>query len=112
MTGDRSPSRNDDVTMTACPRCGAAFVAAGRRRWCSDACRQGGHRLRHQPTPAALELPPPRPRKPGTVYVCPSCEQRYLGEQHCPDCGTFCRRLGYGGLCPCCDEPISREELS
>lgn len=112
MTGDRSPSRNDDVTMTACPRCGAAFVAAGRRRWCSDACRQGGHRLRHQPTPAALELPPPRPRKPGTVYVCPSCEQRYLGEQHRPDCGTFCRRLGYGGLCPCCDEPISREEHS
>jgi hypothetical protein len=112
MPAHRSPSRNDGVTTKACPRCGATFVAGGRRRWCSDACRQGGHRLRHQSTPAALELPPPRPRKPGTVYVCPSCQQRYLGEQYCAECSLFCRRLGYGGLCPCCDEPISREELS
>lgn len=111
MAAHERPSRNDSVTTRSCPRCGTSFVALGRRRWCSDACRQAGHRLRHQPTPTTLELPQPQPAKPGTVYACPSCQQRYLGEQYCPDCSTFCRRLGYGGTCPCCDEPISRDEL-
>jgi len=110
MTAHRSPSRNDGVTTVTCPRCGAGFVPSGRRRWCSDACRQAAHRRRHQPA-EAVELPPHRPRKPGTVYVCPDCEQRYLGEQYCPDCSTFSRRLGGGGLCPSCDEPIAHAEL-
>jgi hypothetical protein len=56
------------------------------------------------------------PRKPvvakaATVYQCPLCEGRYLGDQYCNDCGTFCRRLGPGGPCPCCDEPVSVTEL-
>jgi hypothetical protein len=45
------------------------------------------------------------------VYECPSCETRYLGEQRCGDCNVFCRRLGSGGLCPCCDEPVTIAEL-
>ena len=49
--------------------------------------------------------------KADTVYLCPECEERYLGEQYCSDCGTFCRRLGPGGPCPCCDEAISVTEL-
>lgn len=49
--------------------------------------------------------------KAATVYQCPECEERYLGEQYCCDCGTFCRRLGAGGPCPCCGEAISVTEL-
>ena len=45
------------------------------------------------------------------VYVCPSCETRFLGEQRCPDCGLFCHRVGPGGLCPHCDEPVVLADL-
>jgi hypothetical protein len=35
------------------------------------------------------------------------CEQRYLGEQWCVGCVRPCRRVGVGGLCPHCDEPVA-----
>ena len=42
-----APSRNDGVTI-ACPCCARPFVPpAGRRRFCSDACRQAAWRRRH-----------------------------------------------------------------
>ncbi|HEX9506418.1 MAG TPA: M15 family metallopeptidase [Acidimicrobiia bacterium] len=46
-----------------------------------------------------------------TVYACPNCETRYLGEQRCDECNTWCRRVGPGGLCPCCDEPVAVTDL-
>lgn len=46
-----------------------------------------------------------------TVYECPSCQARYLGAQRCPDCQLFCRRVGPGGLCPHCDEPVAVGDL-
>jgi hypothetical protein len=46
-----------------------------------------------------------------TVYECPSCEARFLGDRRCPDCHVFCRRLGLGGLCPHCDDPVTLAEL-
>ncbi len=46
------------------------------------------------------------------VYQCPDCEQRYLDERRCPDCQLFCRRIGTGGPCPNCDEPVAHEDLS
>ena len=49
--------------------------------------------------------------KPDTVYQCPMCEVRLIGEQYCEECHSFARRLGPGGNCPCCDEPISVTEL-
>ena len=45
------------------------------------------------------------------VYQCPSCDNRYLGDQYCADCGRFCRRIGAGGLCPACDEPVAITDL-
>jgi len=45
------------------------------------------------------------------VYQCPECEARLLGSQFCDDCHTFMRRLGPGGLTPCCGEPITFDEL-
>ena len=45
-----------------------------------------------------------------TVYECPECEQRML-ERRCPDCHLFTRRLGSGGHCPHCEEPVLITEL-
>jgi hypothetical protein len=99
------PSRNDGVTI-ACPICARRFRPSGRRRFCSDACRQAAWR-RRQPT--AFPPIPARIPRAATLYVCPTCDARYLGEQRCPDCSTFCRRLGPGGACPHCEEPLRRE---
>ena len=106
-----TPSSNDSVTIP-CPACASPFEPIGKRRYCSDACRVAAHRRRHR-TPDAPEVLPPagEPRRVHTVYECPSCEQRVLGEQRCEDCGTFMRSLGLGGLSPCCGEPVTVEEL-
>jgi hypothetical protein len=45
-----------------------------------------------------------------TVYECPECGERLL-ERRCPDCQLFTRKLGPGGRCLHCDEPILIEEL-
>jgi hypothetical protein len=109
------PPRNDARNDTAaCPACGQPFTPAGRRRWCSDACRQAAWRRRHpaaQPVSASAVLPPTRPARDHTIYQCSDCGQRYLGQQRCEDCGTFCRRIGPGGPCPHCDEPVAVNDL-
>ena len=85
-TGPDAPSRNDGVTIP-CPICHQAFRPAGRRRFCSDACRQAAWRAR-QPVPPVIPGTHRSPR-PATIYECPACETRFLGEQYCPDCHTF-----------------------
>ena len=45
------------------------------------------------------------------IYECPECEARYLDERRCPDCNLFTRRIGPGGTCPHCDEPVAEAEL-
>jgi hypothetical protein len=101
------PWRNDGVTIP-CPICQHPFRPSGRQQVCSAACRQKQWRQRH---PAPLPtLPVQRPRAE-TVYVCPACETRYLGTQRCDACGVFCRRLGPGGACPHCDEPVALADL-
>ena len=67
-------------------------------------------------SPGWLEGGPPRPAEPvvarsGTVYECPACEARYLGDQRCQDCNTWCRRVGPGALCPHCDGPVAITDL-
>ena len=108
-----APSRNDDLVLSerriACPICGHGFHPSGRRRFCSDACRQAAWRARQPVAPVAPS--PPRSPRPATVYECPSCEARYLGHQRCPDCQLFCRRIGPGGACPHCDEPVALVDL-
>ncbi len=103
-----APSRNDDRTI-ACPTCGHGFRPSGRRRFCSDGCRQAAWRARQPSTPITPSAA--RSPRPATVYECPTCEARSLGEQRCPDCGIFCRRVGPGGLCPHCDEPVAVSDL-
>ena len=37
-------------------------------------------------------------------------EQRQ-GQQRCADCNTWCHRVGPGGVCPCCDEPVALADV-
>jgi len=46
------------------------------------------------------------------VYECPSCFNRSLGDQRCPDCNLFSQRIGPGGPCPHCDEPVAISDLT
>jgi hypothetical protein len=101
------PWRNDAVT-TACPVCAAPFRPVGRQQVCSAACRQALWRRRH-PTP--LPPLPTRSARPATVYECPGCDTRSIGRQRCDDCGRFGRRVGPGGPCPHCDEPVALADL-
>jgi hypothetical protein len=117
-----------DATATApqqCPVC-AAPLPSPRARYCSAACRQRAFRLRHPSTPSAndqaarrvtdlahltRELQRQRVRVAHTVYECPRCETRLVGERRCPECHVFCRALGLGGHCPDCDQPILLADL-
>ena len=101
-------SRNDGITIV-CPICQRTAPRVGRRRFCSDACRQAAWRAR-QPARPVLPVTLRSPR-PTTIYECPACETRFLGEQYCPDCHTFCRRVGPGGACPHCSEPVAVRDL-
>ena len=101
------PWRDDGVTI-ACPVCRQPFRPIGRQRVCSAACRQKAFRQRH---PAVVPLPPARRPRAETVYQCPACDTRFLGTQRCDDCGVFCRRVGPGGPCPHCDEPVALTDL-
>jgi hypothetical protein len=104
------PTRNGSIT-DSCLVCGQPLPAGRPRTTCSDACRQAAWRRRHQPPPPSVEaLPAAHTTKDHTIYECPACDTRLLGEQRC-ECGSFMRRLGPGGLCPCCNEPITSEEL-
>jgi hypothetical protein len=108
MGAHASPSRRDGGTLP-CPVCGQRFTPHGRQRVCSAACRQAAWR-RRQPrapvVPAALRTP-----RPATIYECPTCGTRALGEQRCTDCGLFGRRIGPGGRCPHCGEPVAVADL-
>ena len=77
----------------------------------------GAYRLRHQ-SPATLD--PAVVRKQlqrlgqlvaHTVYECPSCQERFLGERRCPECHLFTRSLGLGGSCPECETAILLADL-
>lgn len=101
------PQRNVGVT-TPCPMCGVPFTPRGRPQVCSAACRQARFRRRH-----AVSVPtlPRWGARAATIHECPSCETRYLGGQRCPACRIFGRKLGPGGACPHCDEPILLADL-
>jgi hypothetical protein len=53
-------------------------------------------------------LPPICSRRPLSVYECGSCGGRAVGEQYCE---TFMSRVGRGGPCPHCDEPVAVVDL-
>jgi hypothetical protein len=110
MTHPNPTVRYDTVTARGtvpCAWCATPLTPTRRRRFCSGACKQAHWRARHTqaPEPATIARPD------HTIYECPTCAQRYLGTQRCPDCNTFCHRIGPGGLCPHCDEPVAHTDL-
>ena len=93
-----------------CPLCNQSFTPNGRQRYCTNACKAAAYRRRHHHQPTT-EIPAKQPRRPITIYECATCGARALGQQRCDDCHTFMTRVGYGGHCPSCDEPIAINEL-
>lgn len=104
------PSCHDSVTI-ACPVCQRSFTPVGRQKFCSDACRAAAYRRRRDANRPALSVANTQPRRPITVYECDTCGNRALGEQRCPDCSTFMRKIGLGGECPHCGEALAVTEL-
>jgi hypothetical protein len=95
-----------------CPVCWTPFTKVGRQRYCTEGCRKTAWTRRHA-TPATAEPAVPQGirRREITIYACPTCETRYHGEQWCHDCNQPCTRVGLGGLCPHCSEPVAISDL-
>src|SRR6266511_6396814 len=80
-------SRNAHLTRGTCPVCGCTFPIEGRGIYCGPTCRQRAFRLRrHQanrPTATHLtdRLRQERRLIAQTVYECPSCTERFLGQR-------------------------------
>jgi len=116
-TAPPSPARDGsrDTPARTCPICGTS-LASPRARYCSHACRQRAYRLARPSLAvdtAALTATLRRRHALAahTVYECPACEARFLGERRCPDCNRFCRALGLGRMCPECDAIILLADL-
>jgi hypothetical protein len=104
------PSGNGSVTARCCV-CDKPLPPGRPRVTCSDACRQALWRRRHQPEITPPQPPARRARKAATVYECDDCGARALGGQFCEECRRFMRRVGHGGISPCCGEPVTFDEL-
>ena len=108
--------RDGSLTDGSCLVC-SRTVPSRKARYCSWACQQRAYRLRQDPTLAPDERALRQDlRRRGsvvahTVYECPACETRFLGERRCADCNRFCRTLGLGGRCPDCDTLILLTDL-
>jgi life-span regulatory factor Ecl1 len=104
-------SSSQEGVTTTCPVCQRQFTPVGRRAYCSEACRVAAYRRRRDAERPPVVLPTATPRRPITVYECDGCGVRAVGEQRCPDCTTFMRRIGIGGCCPRCNDPVAVTEL-
>jgi ssDNA-binding Zn-finger/Zn-ribbon topoisomerase 1 len=103
--------REGASTAESCAVCSRA-IPSRKARYCSRACQQRAYRLRQDPRTTLTErglrqdLQRRRSLAAHTLYECPTCQERFLGERRCPDCNRFCRALGLGGRCPDCDALI------
>lgn len=100
-----------------CPVCGDTFTIDGRGIYCEPKCRQRAYRLRqHQANQPSLTDLTNRLRREQrliaqTVYECPSCQERFLGERRCGDCNLWCQNVGLGGQCSGCDDILTVSDL-
>jgi len=46
-----------------------------------------------------------------TLYECPSCGERFVGQRRCPECNLFSRTVGLGGQCPECAARVLLADL-
>lgn len=103
-----NPVRDDYATATArrCVICDNEITGRTDKQWCSTKCRQRAWR-----TAKTTPVTPTVSSRPDTVYACPACDTRYIGEQRCPECNLWCRRLGPGAPCPHCYEPVVVDDI-
>jgi hypothetical protein len=103
--------------LGVCPACTNTFPIEGRGIYCTPKCRQRAFRLRHPQAnrPTVTDLADRLRREhrliAQTVYECPSCQERFLGERRCGDCNLWCRTVGLGGQCSSCDEVVTVSDL-
>jgi hypothetical protein len=108
--------RDGSPAARSCAVCDRA-VPGRKARYCSRACQQRAYRLRHGPTTAPDDrdlrqlLQRRRRATAHTLYECPTCQERYLGQRRCDECHRFCRNLGLGGRCSDCDALILVSEF-
>jgi hypothetical protein len=97
--------------------CDRTFPVQGRGRYCGPTCRQRAFRLRrsqaNRPTLTHLTDRLRRAQRliQQTVYECPSCSERFLGQRRCGDCNLMCRKVGLGGECGSCAELLTIADL-
>lgn len=114
--GSRYPSTDPSGVARTCPVCGGT-PPSSRSVYCKTACKQLAYRLRHQrlagddPVVLRKQLQHQRLLVAHTIYECPRCNERYLGERRCPSCQLYCRALGLGGQCEDCDHIMLLTEL-
>lgn len=112
MPDDAPTAPSRDATVTAHCLCCQRPIPTGRGRlYCTARCRQAAYRRRHTTATPPLALPVTSRRRDTSVYICPECDTRTVGRQRCEDCNIFTQRLGTGGHCPHCEEPVTIEEL-
>jgi len=113
----RDDGAANSASLRRCLACGVLFEGRSRALYHSRACQQQAYRLRRRKGREPLlatwtrELRERRALVAQTVYECVRCEERYLGERRCPTCNLMCRKLGLGGRCLHCDEPMLVIEL-
>jgi ribosomal protein L32 len=114
--GSRYASSSNEAAAPGCLVCGAA-LSDSRAKFCSAAHKQLGYRMR-QRARAVPEEPDLRRRlqrqrrlTAHTVYECPTCSERFVGERRCPSCQLFMRAIGLGGHCPECEQPVLLSDL-
>jgi predicted RNA-binding Zn-ribbon protein involved in translation (DUF1610 family) len=107
---------SDAGSTRACLACGSPLTGS-RARFCSAACKQLAYRLRRRgDTTSDLsalrqDLQRRRILTTHTIYECPSCGERFVGERRCSSCQLFCRSVGLGGHCLECESPIVFAEV-
>ncbi len=114
-TPEQPPSRNprlrhDPATMT-CPLCQHSFSPRPPTLLLRRSPVKAAYRAACAAARPLVTVPTARTKRPITVYECPDCGERALGQQRCADCSTFMRKVGPGGEYPCCAEPIPLTEL-
>ena len=111
-------TRNDDqLELGTCPMCGRTVPLRGRGTYCGPTCRQRAFRLRRRAakrltlTELIDRLHRERRLIAQTVYECPSCNERFLGQRRCGECNLMCRKVGLGGECISCAEILTIADL-
>ena len=116
MTQTNDTPMRDGSRDAGCPGCLVCGKALTSAHGIAHAHQQRAFRLRHQPSLPDLqrlrqELQRRRAVVARTIYECPSCGERLVGERRCPDCRLFTRAIGLGGHCPECDTPLLLVDL-